>query len=233
MKFHTAKNGAGVTLQTLIVAFLFVSLLVVLGGSVQACPCNTVTVPESDPQYNNTDGLQFSRTRQYRQEFESAISAARLYCEKHKNVSHRAIVSDIDETLFDNREFDSASPQFDRSKWMRWVAEERAPVHKLTANFLSWARSQGFAVFLVTTRGEDTRINTIYNLVRDSVAYDGLFMRPAGNKQTHQALKTAFRKQIQEEGFTIVVNLGDQFSDLAGGYADDCEKLPNRMYFHR
>lgn len=32
-------------------------------------------------------------------------------------------------------------------------------------------------------------------------------------------------------GFKIVVNIGDQVSDLVGGYALDCEKLPNKMYF--
>jgi hypothetical protein len=32
-------------------------------------------------------------------------------------------------------------------------------------------------------------------------------------------------------GFKIVVNIGDQDSDLAGGFALDGEKLPNKLYF--
>lgn len=43
--------------------------------------------------------------------------------------------------------------------------------------------------------------------------------------------KSSTRKMIQEKGYTIVVNIGDQFSDLAGGYAERVFKLPNPYYF--
>ena len=40
------------------------------------------------------------------------------------------------------------------------------------------------------------------------------------------------RARIEEElGFTILVNVGDQDSDLAGGHARKAFKLPNPMYF--
>lgn len=203
------------------------------GQYVSACPCSLITVPDKDPPYNNVGGLRFSHTLKYRQEFEEAIRSARRYCETHLDAPRRAVVSDLDETLFDNREFDAANPQFDRSRWLEWVRQESAPLYRQTADLLSWARSKGFAVFLVTTRGEDTKVSTISNLLKDGILYDGLFMRPPGNTESHQTLKTAFRKEIQRMGFTILVNIGDQFSDLAGGYAEDCEKLPNQMYFHR
>ncbi len=205
----------------------------VLCGLAMACPCSTVTVPATDPGYNNIDGIKFSHTSQYRNEFRDAIAQAKRYCQTHVNIAHRAVVSDLDETLFDNREFDKANPIFEHGKWAEWVSKEKSPAFRSTREFLAWARGRGFAIFLVTTRGESMRGSTIANLLREGISYDGLFMRPDGNHDTHEALKTRFRKQIEEMGFTIVVNLGDQYSDLAGGYAQDCEKVPNRMYFNR
>ncbi len=213
------------------VACLSVSLIISAGASL-ACPCSTISVPEN-PGYTNVGGLLYSHTSGYSKELAEAIASAKRYCEEHMNVPNRAVVSDVDETLFDNRQFDAENQKFSRDKWDEWVAQERAPVIQQTADFLAWARQHGFAVFLVTTRREDQRLHTIANLVRDGIAYDGLYMRPTGDLSSHQTLKTSFRKDIQEMGFKIIVNVGDQFSDLAGGYAEDCEKLPNQMYFNK
>ena len=36
--------------------------------------------------------------------------------------------------------------------------------------------------------------------------------------------------KITADGYTIIANLGDQESDLAGGYAEKTFKLPNPFY---
>jgi predicted secreted acid phosphatase len=84
---------------------------------------------------------------------------------------------------------------------------------------------------LITGRPESDRKPTILNLVRDQVSYDGLYLRDHHGGPPAEEYKTAVRQQIEKMGFKIVVNIGDQFSDLAGGYSLDCEKLPNKMYF--
>ncbi|MGH2992263.1 MAG: HAD family acid phosphatase [Solirubrobacterales bacterium] len=43
--------------------------------------------------------------------------------------------------------------------------------------------------------------------------------------------KSGERERIEDEGFTILVNVGDQDSDLNGGHAKRAFKLPNPMYF--
>ena len=45
--------------------------------------------------------------------------------------------------------------------------------------------------------------------------------------------KSSTRKHIEtlNGGQDIVLNMGDQFSDLKGGFADRTLKLPNPMYF--
>ena len=44
-------------------------------------------------------------------------------------------------------------------------------------------------------------------------------------------LKAAERKKLVDRGYTIIVNMGDQMSDLDGGFAERTYKLPNPFYF--
>ena len=43
--------------------------------------------------------------------------------------------------------------------------------------------------------------------------------------------KAPERRKLTEEGFTILLSIGDQQSDLSGGYAERTFKLPNPVYF--
>jgi hypothetical protein len=43
--------------------------------------------------------------------------------------------------------------------------------------------------------------------------------------------KTGERGKIAAQGYAIIGNIGDQHSDLAGGYAERAWKLPNPFYF--
>lgn len=177
-------------------------------------------------------GLTFTHTAAYRTEFANAINNARRAVLEHINDPRPAIVADIDETILDNREEFATHPEFKWAEFEKWIQQANAPALKPTADFLAWARKQGFAVFLITGRPEHDRAATIQNLVRRGVAYDGLFMRPGDEpKGLAEDIKTAFRKQIEDMGFRVVVNIGDQNSDLYGGYSVDCEKLPNKMYY--
>jgi hypothetical protein len=46
----------------------------------------------------------------------------------------------------------------------------------------------------------------------------------------HCHVGRAVRQRLSEEGYRILVNIGDQESDLAGGYAEFAVKLPNYIY---
>ena len=43
--------------------------------------------------------------------------------------------------------------------------------------------------------------------------------------------KSGTRAYIESQGYDIVANFGDQFSDLEGGFADKTFKLPNPNYY--
>jgi predicted secreted acid phosphatase len=200
-----------------------------------ACSCADITVPTPAPATSYEEGLKFTSTSQYRKDFAKAVDSAKKFCIKYKKEhpgeNNLAIISDIDETLLDNRPHFRLHPVRNWDVFDKWVQESKAPVLKPTYEFLTWARQQGFSIFLITGRPESDRKPTILNLVRDQVSYDGLYLRDHHGGPPAEEYKTAVRQQIEKMGFKIVVNIGDQFSDLAGGYSLDCEKLPNKMYF--
>src|SRR5262249_22513718 len=43
--------------------------------------------------------------------------------------------------------------------------------------------------------------------------------------------KSGTRAYIESQGYDIVANFGDQFSDLEGGFADKTFKMPNPNYY--
>jgi predicted secreted acid phosphatase len=53
-------------------------------------------------------------------------------------------------------------------------------------------------------------------------------MRPNDyNQDSMIPHKSSCRQEIVKKGYDIVVNIGDQYSDLAGGYSDATFKYPN------
>jgi len=57
-------------------------------------------------------------------------------------------------------------------------------------------------------------------------------MRDGANLNADASVyKSAAREQITKGGHHIVANVGDQASDLSGGFADGTFKLPNPFYF--
>lgn len=188
-------------------------------------------------------GLAYSKTEACKQEFEAAVAdGKRAIDEALKTAKHGqafAVVSDIDETVLDNRQYledkakkvTTGQSDVDWGKFENWAIEARAKPLEPTVRLLAYARSKKVAVFFVTGRMEKLRKPTIENLLRADIAYEGLYLRPDGDKRHASEYKTQVRKSIEDMGFTIALNIGDQCSDLSGGHAMDCEKLPNRMYY--
>ena len=91
----------------------------------------------------------------------------------------------------------------------------------------------GVPVFFITGRHERLRAATEKNL--KDVGYQQwarLFMKPNDyDRKSVIPFKSGARKQIEDEGYTIVVNVGDQYSDLAGGYSERVYKLPDPFYY--
>ena len=56
--------------------------------------------------------------------------------------------------------------------------------------------------------------------------------RVAGNGFASAAdFKAPERRKIAEQGYSILLSMGDQASDLEGGFAERTFKLPNPVYY--
>ena len=89
-------------------------------------------------------------------------------------------------------------------------------------------------VFFITGRGEAHRAATEQNLKSQGYTnYAGLALRsPAQSKEATIEYKSNARKTIADAGYRIILNVGDQFSDLKGSPAAELSvKLPNPFYY--
>src|SRR6516165_903610 len=101
-----------------------------------------------------------------------------------------------------------------------------------TLRLFNTAKAKGVAIFFISTRREDQRDATVNNL--KAAGYDGwadLALKQPDDKSSSQEFKTARRKEIEDAGFTIIANVGDQYSDPRGGHAERVFKVPNPFYF--
>ncbi|OGT53579.1 MAG: hypothetical protein A3F17_00150 [Gammaproteobacteria bacterium RIFCSPHIGHO2_12_FULL_41_15] len=151
-----------------------------------------------------------------------------------KNPKKLAIVLDIDETSLSNYA-DLKRLDFGGTPGMLNALENQGhdPAIPSTLALYNYAIANQIAVFFVTERTELQRDATISNL--KNAGYDkwaGLYLKPDNaNDSLVASYKTAVRKKIISEGYDIAVNIGDQYSDLKGDYADMKYKLVDPYYY--
>jgi predicted secreted acid phosphatase len=139
-----------------------------------------------------------------------------------------AIVLDVDDTALSSYECLKAV-DFDITRVSCGESGD-LPAIPQTRRLYRFARRNGVAVFFVTGRRERLREVTARNLRR--AGFDGwrrLYLRP-NRPGPRDGYKARTRAKIERRGYEIVVNLGDQRSDLDGGHAQRGFKLPNPMY---
>ena len=143
-----------------------------------------------------------------------------------------ALVLDIDETSLSNYSaIDADNFTFGPNSQAEATNEVGVAIPSTLALYQD-AIKQGIAVFFITGRGEATRVHTEHNLVHQGfVKWSAVVLKPAGSTLSTVAYKSAARADIEKQGYEIVANVGDQYSDLAGGHADLAYKLANPFYF--
>lgn len=215
---------------------------------------NVVTSPASHAPLNlaiETAQLRkYHDSGRYLADIEYVDRRARQFIARHDSGRKLALVLDIDETALSNWP-EMAADQFayfpkapcgrvggklsSPCGALAWDRLEQAPAIRPTLALYDFARAHGLTVFFITGRHESERAVTAQNLIR--AGYTGwnprhLLMEPDGMHVPSAAdFKAPERKWIEEKlGYTIVANVGDQMSDLAGGHAEGDFKLPDPFY---
>jgi predicted secreted acid phosphatase len=184
----------------------------------------------------------------YEADVRTELAKARAWVEQRAGqVVNPAIVLEIDETSLSNwaqikrndfgyiengacdGDTQSACGQRD------WVLSAAGVAIPPTLELFNAAKARNVAVFFITGRVDDPvqKAATEFNLRKVGYfGWDGLFMRdPKTGRRPVSEHKTAARIEIEQRGYTIIANVGDQESDLVNGHADMIFKVPNPFYF--
>jgi len=181
----------------------------------------------------------------YQADIEAVVARASAYLLAHaREVAKPALVLDIDDTSLSNWEqmmaddfgYFTDGPCDNLPKGpcgaIAWNATGRAPAIAATLRLFRTARENNIPVYFVTGRYEKERDATERNLTLAGYAgWSGIKMRKDGTPIGSTAeFKASQRAAIEAQGVTIVVNMGDQPSDLDGGHAMQGFLLPNPFY---
>ena len=230
-----------------------VGVRVVLAAIALACAgCATVGVDRPRRDAAPVPALYETRRRiaeyvdsgRYDADVARVVAAAQAWLEaRAPKVTRPAIVLDIDETSLSNWR------AYRLNGWARildgpcdlehgpcgiraWQELHVAPAIVPTRQLAARARELNVAVFFITGRPSELQAVTELNLRDQGYAWNAVILLSQGGRVASAAdFKSAARRRIAEQGYTIVLTMGDQQSDLEGGWAERTFKLPNPVYF--
>jgi hypothetical protein len=183
-----------------------------------------------------------SGTSRFVKDTKNVVSDAKRFLQQQLGrVKNPAIVLDVDDTAEVTFGWEAGNDfGFDPVKQQQAIDngtfEANGPVLELS----NWAVQHGVAVYFLTGRNELQGPQSLKNLANEGYpAPAGAFFKPkvtapgylpCGLTCTTVQYKSGTRAHIEAAGAKIVLNVGDQFSDLEGGHALRPVKLPNPMY---
>lgn len=175
----------------------------------------------------------------YAKELDHQAQAAIAFLDRraaHKGAGEKlALVLDIDETALSNyKEMAAEDYGYIPSAFDAWEDSAQATAIPGTLRLYQEAQRLGVTVFFITGRGEAHRAATEQNLKSQGYTnFAGLTLRsPTQAKEGTIEYKSNARKTIVDAGYRIILNVGDQFSDLKGLPAAELSvKLPNPFYY--
>jgi len=146
-----------------------------------------------------------------------------------------AVVFSIDECALSTFTYEVNSDfAYNQSTFEEFIATDEETLIKPTLELFNKAKEMGIATFFITNRRSSLKDVTEKNLKR--LGYDGwtgISFKPDDQPSvgTRVPYKVEQRQKLYKDGYTIIINLGNQLSDFEGGYAEHCFKYPNPFYY--
>lgn len=144
-----------------------------------------------------------------------------------------AIVFDIDDTLLSSWPYmEKLDFGYDYKIWNEWIQRACFPPIRPMLNAYNVAKNKHLAIFLLTGRNIYEKKATIINLQRTGYTQwtQLILAKVTSNPKSYAAYRISIRKQITKQGYTIIADIGDQDSDIAGPNTGKCFKIPNPFY---
>jgi hypothetical protein len=177
-----------------------------------------------------------SVTREAGAFFDNYVSTALTGDHLDKRTGRKpVVVIDIDETALSNWEIiKDRDFGYSRESFLQWEQAAKAPGIPGTLRLFNAVKAQGLPAVFLTARLESERDVTVGDLRAAGYAeWDGLIMKGADAPALAADYKSQQRAALREKGFIVVINIGDQASDLSGEPALGRFKLPNPFYLVR
>jgi len=198
---------------------------------------------EAAPHYSaNQDRaamVKYVESGTYEKELATAYTEAKTFLDSKikdaKPNEKLAIVMDVDDTVLSNWN-DMKRLDFTRNKEALVVAyaQGKDPAIKPALDFFNYAKAKKVAIFFVSGRADSEEIRKFTTDNLHNQGFDGwteMFLRPLNDEnKSASTFKTATRKKLNDDGYSVILNIGDQESDLIGGHAQKIIKLPNPFY---
>ncbi|WP_019546212.1 HAD family acid phosphatase [Streptomyces sulphureus] len=164
---------------------------------------------------------------------------------RHGKGKKPAVVLDVDDTVLLTYNFERRIgynfSQEEQDEYLRTT--DMDPVFGMK-HLVNWAHKKGVTVFFLTGRKEYERDWSVRNLknvgFENPVDREHFYLKDAENPPPYLECgtecntveyKSGTRAHIEDQGYEILANFGDQYSDLKGGHAARSVKLPNPMYY--
>lgn len=145
-----------------------------------------------------------------------------------KQANHNDVfVLDIDETIITCANVKHLFKT--KNDIFRWQHKGNFAGVQQIVELYHWLKQHGYQIAFITGRKQSVEKPTLANLQRvvgESLNTDFIFFKPKSSKDT-QAYKIEARRWLYNNGYRVVGNLGDQPTDLEGGYADHTWLLPS------
>ncbi|MDI1353263.1 MAG: HAD family acid phosphatase [bacterium] len=215
-----------------LISRFFLTLICISPFSVFSEPPNLVIVKKEVIKYHDS-GV-------YEQELAKKIGEAKQFLLQQVKLNHGknqqklALVLDIDETSLSNydkmikRDFTATSAQLHLEN----LKGDDSAI-KPTLALYKEAIKNGIHVFFITGRRQSEKQATEHNLkAQGYTQWTGLYLRP--KHYHHKSIvpfKSGTRAMLEKQGYIILATIGDQYSDIKGGYAKKGFKLPNPFYY--
>jgi len=214
MKRYTIAIGAGVLISAAS-AFIFFGL----GSFREPCayaakePANVSLAKKAVREYRTSGAWDASIV--------CDVEKAKALLQNYKPAANKkpAVIFDIDDTALSNWAFiDISDFGYNHLNYKNWENSAQDVAIEPIKELYLLARQKGFAIFFITGRREVQRKFTERNLRKVGFdEWDGAFFKPMDYVGTSAGqFKTKWRTHIINMGYTLVLNIGDQQSDLDG-----------------
>ena len=177
---------------------------------------------------------QYHTSEQYYQDVEKAIDDGLSNLRQlDYPSSNAAFVFDIDETALSNMDYElKYNFGFEQKSWDEWVMQGKAPAIPGVRRLYDSLIARNIKIIFLTGRSLEQYEITIRNLKEQGYTkFDTVVCKaPIFKGKKAVEFKSAVRKELSKK-YKIIGSVGDQWSDLEGGWTIIKIKLPNYMYF--